>query len=366
MKSTRLLIALILFTVTAAAQDKLPIIKSNVSSIDIKDGEVLKKNGWTLTPEAKPDVYEAALINGYPHKVTFSTDVDSISFMVEEGKKYDFIIQWGDKLCYQQIVGRRFVPAAVFDKKYQAAHKRKTFIEIPEVYELVNIAMTPTGIADKNLVYQETDYYKKMRQWFDEYQNHPVFSALNTELKKNPNNYFTLKMDAYSFEFDKRNKINKSKIYDRISWGRSNTLQPFLAQLQSFSDETNFRRFYKENRKIYDEQIAFYRDAANIAEMIKWLDKNFPKSNAYDSYKVIFSPLVASNQSANWFESNGFNELQAHVNFPYPFKNNEFSGKSLILSRGNIVFTEINHGYINPKGDKYADRIVKAISNRDR
>jgi hypothetical protein len=36
------------------------------------------------------------------------------------------------------------------------------------------------------------------------------------------------------------------------------------------------------------------------------------------------------------------------------------------IFRGNIVFTEINHGYINPEADKYADRVVKAISNRDR
>ena len=34
--------------------------------------------------------------------------------------------------------------------------------------------------------------------------------------------------------------------------------------------------------------------------------------------------------------------------------------------RGNIVFTEINHGYINPEAEKYADRILKAISTRDR
>jgi hypothetical protein len=34
--------------------------------------------------------------------------------------------------------------------------------------------------------------------------------------------------------------------------------------------------------------------------------------------------------------------------------------------RGNIVFTEINHGYINPEADKYAERITRASSNRDR
>ena len=66
--------------------------------ISIKDGETLKKESWTLSPEAKPDVYEADLVGGRPRKVAFITDVDSISFTVEEGKKYDFIIRRGEDL----------------------------------------------------------------------------------------------------------------------------------------------------------------------------------------------------------------------------------------------------------------------------
>ena len=79
-----------------------------------------------------------------------------------------------------------------------------------------------------------------------------------------------------------------------------------MPQLQSFSDTTGFREFYKQNASTYTEQIAFYRDTANIAEMKKWLDKNFPTSSGYDVYKIVFSPLVAYNQSTTWFESNGF------------------------------------------------------------
>ena len=184
MKSIRFIIALAMVAVAANAQDKLPVIKSNVSVISIKDGEELKKDSWTLAPDAKPDIYEAGLINGKPHQVTFITDVDSISFMVEEGKKYDFIIQRGDDLCYTQIVGVRFTPAAVFDKKYQAAHRGKTFIEIPEVYELVNIAiaMTPTGLQDPYLVYKNSEYYAGVRKWFDKFKDHPLLAALDEAL----------------------------------------------------------------------------------------------------------------------------------------------------------------------------------------
>lgn len=376
MRAIKFIVTLALLTISANAQEKLPVIKSTVSVITIQDGGTLKNNYWTLAPDAKPDVYEADLIDGKPHKVTFITDIDSISFMVEEGKKYDFIVQRGADLCYTQIVGTRFIPAAVFDKKYQAEHKGKMFVLIPEVYELVNIAiaMTPTGIEHKNLVYQNSEYYARMRQWFDKHKSHPLLEELDSALKKNLGVYSTMKMNGYSLEFDQKGRIVQSRVYDRTGFTneRSNFLRTYLSQLQSFADVSEFRKFYKENSKTYQEQIAFYQNTANLAEMKRWLDKNLPGSNDYDTYKIIFSPLVAYNQSTTWFASNGFKELQPHVNFPYPqdisrtFKDGKLSEPAEVIYRGNIVFTEINHGYINPEADKYADRILKATSNRDR
>ena len=163
----KLVITLILalFAVTANAQpsqnvqEKLQVIRSTSSIVSIQDGDQYRPNIWRLVPEIKPDVYESQLKDGKPQRVTFITDLESISFWVELGKKYDFIIQRGDDLCYTQIVGVKFVPAAVFDQKYQAANRGKMLIEIPEVYELVNIAiaMTPIGIEDRNLVYKDSD-----------------------------------------------------------------------------------------------------------------------------------------------------------------------------------------------------------------
>jgi hypothetical protein len=373
MKSVITLI-LAFFAVAAHAQEKLPIIRSNSSLVSIQEGEQLRVNAWRLVPEIKPDVYEVQLRDGKPQRVTFITDVESISFWVELGKKYDFIIQRGDDLCYTQIVGVKWVPAAVFDQKYQAAHRGRIFVEIPEVYELVNvaIALTPIAIEDRNLVYKDSEYYKRVRAWFDKHKEHPLLTALEADLRQNIGRYFTLKMNGYSFEFDARGRIVQSKVYDRTGFrgDASNPLRGYLPQLQSFADATNFREFYKENAATYQEQIAFYRDTANIAEMKKWLDKNFPGQSGYDSYKIIFSPLVAYNQSTTWFESNGFRELQPHVNFPYPqdvkraYEPGSEAGQNVF--RGNIVFTEINHGYINPEADKYADRIYKAMSHRER
>ncbi len=42
-----------------------------------------------------------------------------------------------------------------------------------------------------------------------------------------------------------------------------------------------------------DEQVAFYRDSADIAGMKTWLERQFPGASEYDSYRIVFSPLVA-------------------------------------------------------------------------
>ena len=78
---------LILIGQTTFAQKKLPIIKANSTSVDIKDDNQLRKNAWTIVPEEKLDVYTTSA-----KKVTFYTDIDSISFKVEPKKQYDFVI----------------------------------------------------------------------------------------------------------------------------------------------------------------------------------------------------------------------------------------------------------------------------------
>lgn len=371
-----LLLVLVLCAQGAAAQAALPVVRSNRSVLSIRDGDQLRADSWTLAPAAKPDVYEAQLTDGRAHRVTFITDVDSISFLVEEGKRYDFIVQKGDTLNYTQIVGTRFVPAAEFGPAYQRAYRGTTRVQIPEVYELVNIAiaLTPTAIENRNLVVKRSPYYAAMRSWFDPYASHPVVAMLDSALKRNENVYFTLKMNGNAFEFARDGRIVRSRVFDRTGFTgeRSNSLLPYIAQLQDFAARSRFREFYRRQHATYASQIAFYRDTADVAAMRSWLERNFPDQKPYDAYNIIFSPLVGGNQSTTWFASNGFSELQPHVNFPYPDRvfsrratADSASEEARRLYRGNIVFTEINHGYINPEAERYAGRIARAISNRD-
>ena len=354
----------------------LPVLKSTRPVVSVQEGSTLRKDSWTLAPEVSPDIYEVALPAGAKVTVTFSTDVDRITFSVEEGSRHDFIIQHGSDRCLTRIVGVRLVPAAVFDAAYRSANAGKISAEVPEVYELVNVAMalTPTGIEDRNLIYQGSEYYKAVRAWFDPYRDQPVVAALDAALRQGPGVYPRLKMNGYAFVFDPNSRIVQSPVYDRTSFAgeRSNALRPFIEGLQSFADASRFRAFYAQNQPTYAAQIDFFRSAADVEGMRSWLNSNFPGATPYDSYKIIFSPLVAYNQSATWLESEGFKELQAHVNYPYPediarrSQGAKLSPRAEAVLRSDIVFTELNHGYINPEADRQAARIVAAISRRDR
>jgi len=372
---TQVALAAMAALLLVGAQEELPVLEATRPVVSIQEGETLRKDAWRLAPDVKPDIYEVQLREGERKKVTFISDIGSISFDVQEGSQHEFIIRHGTDRCLTRIVGVRFVPAAVFDEAYRAAHAGKIFVEVPEAYELVNIAiaMTPTGLADRNLVYHDSAYYKAMRAWFDPYRDHPVLAALDKALTRQNGIYGSLKMNGYSFEFDPDGRLVQSKVYDRTGFRgeRSNTLRPYIEQLEAFARDSNFRAFYKKNLAIYAEQISFYQDEAGLDAMRAWLERNFPDSKAYDCSKVIFSPLVAYSQSSTWLESNGFRELQAHVNYPYPqdvprrTKGAPLSGKGVTILRGDIVFTELNHGFINPEADRYVDRVRQAISQRD-
>lgn len=105
------------------------------------------------------------------------------------------------------------------------------------------------------------------------------------------------------------------------------------------------------------------------------------KDSAFTQVKAVPSPVTFTKEymkshqgktfvelpASNWFEYNGFKEAQAHVNFPYRngAVKNEFSSQALHVKDGNIVFTELNHNFIGPEGQKldYQNKLNEAFSN---
>ena len=89
--------------VTAIVSAQLPTIKASSKKVDINDGGQLSQGNWILNPELELDIYKTKVEKG-TKLVTFYTDQDSISFNVERGKTYDFVILLNEKdSCRHQI-----------------------------------------------------------------------------------------------------------------------------------------------------------------------------------------------------------------------------------------------------------------------
>jgi hypothetical protein len=353
MKILSLIILIILFSFSTFSQTHLPVIHSSQKYVTLRNGFSLLNDYWTINPSLKPDILEVIVAAGEKKPVAFITDKDSVSFNVELGKGYDFIILLNDTdTAYTRI--ETHPEPATFAQSYISKFNNQTIVEVPEFHEFINIAIAITDKAanDSNIVFHHSDYYNDVLKWFWKFHNEKIVRVLDSLLKADYWNYLSLRMDAYSFTFN-ADKIIRSEIFDRISWGGKNSLLPYIKQLEKLALKSGFMKFYKEHRHLYDKEINYFKDSLQVSIMRIWFNENFPSTN-YNCVRVIFSPLSGSIHSANWFDNNNFKEVQAFINFPYgenPDKS--FTLKMDHLKKGNVVLNEIMHVYINPESEKY-------------
>ena len=352
---------------TPAAPERLEAVSNK---LDIKDGPQLRPSAWTLNPTLNPDVFTVRLDEGERREVCLISGQRSVCRTMGVGDRHDFVVSHAGVDYPTRFEGKFVPPMARFDAAYQAAHRGKTLVLIPEVYELVNVALalTPTLRENPGVVVKTTPYYADLLQHFAPMAGHPFVAALEAELVKNQARYFPLKMNGYAFEYDAQGRIVRSAVYDRTGFNGSaaNDLLPMLELMRSFSDQSRFRDFYRKHQGVYADQIRYYEREVDVQRMQRWLQGNFPRVKPYDGIKIIFSPLVGWNQSLTTLENNGYRELQPHVNFPYPSPNDaSLTPEGVALRRGTILFTEMNHGFINPTADPYGREIADAFANRD-
>ena len=116
------------------AQNHMPVIRAKSDTVDIRDGNELKKKAWIITPKARPDVYTTV---NKDKKVTFYTDTDSITFRVKPDHSYDFIILVNGKdSAWTRIM---YKPSYLDILKHAAKYNTGEKPDIPKfVYQFVN------------------------------------------------------------------------------------------------------------------------------------------------------------------------------------------------------------------------------------
>lgn len=371
----KLILFLIIITNLTFAQKSF---KTNNSSLKIYVNSKLVEDDWKINPSINPDIFEAE-VKGKTATIEYKDSLNSISFTVKLGQKINFVVfDKNNQEANQQIIGVE--PNVKFTKKYIKEHQGKTIVDIPEVSELVNIIMVLHKDAEKeeNMFDTKTEYYRKVKSYFEPFKNHPIVDTIqkyikDIEYKEGYNAYvfpitsywyyYAMKMNACAYKFDKYGNIVNTGVIKEIAKGY-NPFDPMkdLKLIQDFAHKTNFRKFYENNKPYYNELLKTYEKLNPVQKMQSWLDEKYKFS--YGSYKVYFSPLISGAHSTKRYEDNGFKQtfmFIARAEF-----DNKYEPIMNELIESKVVFTEIDHNYVNPISYKFSDRINESFSNREK
>lgn len=343
---------------------QVPIIHSSTELIDIKDGEVYKKDYWHLNPDLKPDVFETQL-SGDSKVVTFITDQDSIEITVNEGSSFDFIILLNGKdTCYQRVRGTR---PFNFSPTYVKQHSGQVSFEYHEVHELIHVicALTELGRSGEiDMIDTTSSYYQEVIRYFEPFKTDEFILQLDAILKDQYMFYFGMKMDAAGFYFDSNDHLVKDSNYLNLTGEADlNCIELFISELQRFSDESKFREFYKNHKPFYKSMIRKMKYQAPVKAQWEWLETQFTEVS-YQHYRIIFSVLTGGGHSTNNFDQDDFKQMVMFINAPSTEKPKDDLEAVGEMSR--IIFTEIDHNYINPLSDKYLEDIEEAMPSIER
>jgi hypothetical protein len=262
---------------------------------------------------------------------------------------------------------------AEFSAEYIAKNNNNVQIEIPEAYELANIIwlLSPTGQRAGNLN-KQGEYYQRVISYFHLYLNHPVFKNLDFP-PDDYEDYLDFRENSFCFSFRDKKLVYKGPYYYVTGNDPENfnsLFKKLLPLIQDFADKSDFVNFYRSNKTFYENEIYLEKKRMPVKKMWAWLEEKFPTIK-YNSYKVVFSPLISATHSTQQFSSltnngNRFRETVMFVAGPDIMeKETALIEEQKIGLFSGIVFTEIDHNYINPVSMKYHARIDSIFSKRE-
>lgn len=260
-----------------------------------------------------------------------------------------------------------------FPAAYMEKNAGNVQFEIPESYELANIIWTlsPSGQRAKDL-YKQGDYYNEVLEYFKPYSNHPLFKMLDFPDSLYYNKYYEFRENSFAFNFG--NSTNNKLLYNGpyyFVYGEeladSSLFGKLLLLVEDFSAKSGFRNFYKNHNSYYNKELERQRSLLPVKKMWAWLEEQFPKIK-YQSYKIVSSPLIGGSHSTQkfftynktaWFGETvmficGTSRYDSQPTLTEKQKEGLMSG---------IVFTEIDHNYVNPTTNKFA-RLVDSIFSK--
>jgi hypothetical protein len=233
-------------------------------------------------------------------------------------------------------------------------------IVVPEIYELSNVivAMTSYGQSSPVLVYKTGAYYQRVRAAFLPFRTDELMDPLQLGGEDPLRRYYEFRDNSFAYVYD-ADIIKRNPDYDTF-W-RPNTFRERLAAVQRFADASDFRSFYAANADFYREVIDRYRELAEIDSIADWLEREFAPRR-FDHYTVALSPLVYGSHSTQRVSTSAGTEVVMFVAGPDITSGTSPGVRKATIQR--LVFTEIDHNFVNPATDQYRDQVTSAFGTR--
>lgn len=239
-------------------------------------------------------------------------------------------------------------------------------VSIPETYELANIilALTDYGRADEWEVQKRTNYYNTVIKYFEPVKEHPLLQKVNYS-RTLWEDYLSFRTDAVAYTFDNNGKlIRVNKFYTNKGH------DPFdenLDLINDFVQKSNYRDFYKAQSPLYNAVVANYSGYYMLDTMKMFLEKESGISESASSegkYKVILSPLVGRmncHRNIDSVTAADFPSLSIVL-----IDNNaaEISNQAKRAVEIHTLFTEMDHGYVNPVTDLFRKDVELKFNNK--
>ncbi len=363
-KLSLLLIFILLVGCTKPMTSEKKLLFANTEMIQYQINDQIER-AWKISPNLPVDVLGVECIKK-TNMVKFMSAIDTITYTVSLGDTLSFYVLTKDMdSAFTQIIG---LPKNVnFNPEYIKLNKGISIAEVPEVYELMNvmISLTKAASEDHNMIEKRRRYHEKVLDRFSDYKGLRIIDTLNKYIPKaydgdSYSAYYSFTMNACGFLFDENNRITHDEIIRNMGFSSTNPIFQNLALIQEFAEESKFREFYAENRAYYDSLTYTFHKLTDIPKMKNWLQQKFQME--YGSYRFVFSPLTGGAHATQRFEDNGFSQTVMFINAPSDFRNATALQKSLRMSR--VVFTEIDHNYVNLVSDRFLEKIRQSFGKR--
>ena len=259
----------------------------------------------------------------------------------------------------------------MFAQPNASAHIQDSTVlyETPMLYELVNVAyaLCDTNIYanNYNLYYKNIDtskaYYKAVLAHFKPYKNHDFVAVLNKEWRESERSYMAnLSLGTHLIWHNNQAKKVRNFPLDLKMYDFFGTKQRLL---QDFARQTNFEDFYKKHHDYYTKNLRDAQRRLGANHIKTWLEQEFPAK--YDAYHIVMSPLALGchfTQNFNYkTKKTAIMWVSDAENFATKYTENQSNG----IYTG-VVFTEIDHNYVNPVSDKYRKTLDKIMGGQHR